>query len=127
MLKLESFYYAVIYLPSILAHAKGIVFLIMAAYLDANLMRYYLAFAVAIISDLLDYTVLGSLPIIGDAIDAMTIPVLYALIGKFSLLGVLEFVPFADLIPSYTIAVALSYMKEKKKRQPPLRRLSTYY
>ena len=92
------------------------------------MLRYYPAFAIAIILDILDYTILGSLPIIGDALDAMTIPVLYALIGKFSLLGVFEFVPFADLIPSYTIAVALSYMKEKKKEaQDALQRPSTYY
>ena len=59
----------------------------------AAVLRYYVAFAIAIISDLLDYTVLGSLPIIGDALDAVTMPILYTLIGKFSLLGVLEFVP----------------------------------
>jgi hypothetical protein len=56
------------------------------------------------------------------------VPVLYALIGKLSLIGVLEFVPFADLVPSYTIAVALSYMKERrKKRQALIGRPRTYY
>ena len=49
------------------------------------MLRYYVAFAVAIVSDLLDYTVVGSLPVIGDVIDAITVPILYTLIGKFSL------------------------------------------
>lgn len=79
------------------------------------MLRYYVAFAVAIVSDLLDYTVVGSLPIVGDIIDAITVPILYALIGKFSLAGAIEFIPFADLIPTYTIAVALAYCKALKK------------
>jgi hypothetical protein len=79
-------------------------------------LRYYVAFAVAIVSDLLDYTAVGSLPIIGDVIDAITLPILYALVGKFSLAGAIEFIPFADLIPTYTIAVALAYRKELKRK-----------
>ena len=84
------------------------------------MLRYYVAFAVAIVSDLLDYTAAGSLPVIGDVIDAITVPILYALIGKFSLFGAIEFIPFADLIPTYTIAVALAYRKELKKSKREL-------
>ncbi|MGI0019412.1 MAG: hypothetical protein ACREAY_02965 [Nitrososphaera sp.] len=84
------------------------------------MLRYYVAFAVAIVSDLLDYTAMGSLPVIGDVIDAITIPILYALIGKFSLFGAVEFIPFADLVPTYTIAVALAYRKELKKGEQEL-------
>ena len=85
-----------------------------------TLLRYYVAFTVAIVSDLLDYNVVGSLPVIGDGVDAVTVLILYALIGKFSLFGAIEFIPFADLIPTYTIAVALAYRKELKKSKREL-------
>ncbi|MER3408014.1 MAG: hypothetical protein C4292_04465 [Nitrososphaera sp.] len=81
------------------------------------MLRYYVAFAVAVISDLLDYTAVGALPVMGDAIDAVTIFVLYALIGKSSIIGVAEFVPFLYLFPTYTIAVAWAYYRAKKKQR----------
>lgn len=59
---------------------------------------------------------MGALPVIDDVIDAATIPALYALMGKFSLAGLFEFVPFADLVPTYAIAVALAYWKKKKRQ-----------
>lgn len=85
--------------------------------------RYYVAFAVAAISDLMDYTPLGALPIIGDAIDAATLPILYRLIGRFSVAGLLEFIPLVDLLPTYTIAVAVAYFRARKKqsRRPAIR------
>jgi hypothetical protein len=81
------------------------------------MLRYYVAFAVAVISDLIDYTAVGALPVIGDAIDAVTIFILYALIGKSSIIGVAEFIPFIDLFPTYTVAVAWAYYRARKKQK----------
>lgn len=81
------------------------------------MLRYFAAFGVAIVADLLDYTAVGALPVIGDALDAVTIPILYALVGKSSILGAVEFVPFLDLFPAYTVAVVWAYYKARKKQR----------
>lgn len=79
---------------------------------------YGLAFTVALINDLLDYLgFLGSIPLIGDLVDGAVSIILWPLLGGLpTLFTLIEFIPFADLIPTYTIVVLISFASESFKR-----------
>lgn len=78
--------------------------------------RWVKAFVVAVISDLLDYSI-GSIPFFGDIIDTGTIAVNYQALGvKPSILSLIELIPGADFLPTYTILTTYAYIRER--RQP---------
>lgn len=65
-------------------------------------MHWAIVLGIAVISDILDYTVAG-LPIIGDVLDLLTVGVLFPFLGKRSAIGFIELVPGADVLPTYTL------------------------
>ncbi len=74
-------------------------------------MKWVYAYAVALLSDLLDYAVffIFDIPIIGDIFDLVAVALLAPVIGKYALIGLFELVPvIGDLAPSHTIAVAMA-------------------
>ena len=69
--------------------------------------------------DILDFTPIGELPVIGDALDAVA---MFwsgrAYPGKASTAGELvEFVPFGDILPSFTASLASAEIAERRKRE----------
>jgi hypothetical protein len=79
-------------------------------------LRHQVAFAFAILSELLDYAAAGSLPVIGDIVEAITVQMLYALIGQFSLFWRNRIHPDAHLY----LAVAFARRRELKKSKGEL-------
>lgn len=78
-------------------------------------LRFATALMFALLLDAADYTI-GWIPIAGDLLDVVGILVLLAFIGKYALLGLIEFVPFiGDFLPAFTTSVVLARMEEKKK------------
>lgn len=77
--------------------------------------RFVLAAIIAVLLDLIDYSI-GWIPVAGDLLDIMGIIILLALIGKYAIISVVEFIPFiGDLLPAFTASVVLARMEEKKK------------
>lgn len=68
-------------------------------------MHWLLLLAIAVISDVLDYFGAG-LPIVGDVLDLLTVGLLFPYIGVPTSIGLIELVPGADFLPTYT-ALAL--------------------
>lgn len=70
------------------------------------------ALIIAVINDLLDLGVIGSVPIVGDAFDGIALVMNFFLIGKWSALGLVEFLPIVvtDVAPTHTIAVLIAFM-----------------
>jgi hypothetical protein len=67
-------------------------------------MRKLLAIFLSLILDAIDF-IGGFIPIAGDFIDLIGIGLLYYLTGDLVMLsGLIELVPFADFIPTFTIA-----------------------
>lgn len=79
-------------------------------------------FILALINDLGDYLIYGSIPILGDFIDILTSLIRWyrkhfrPIKTNNLLLGtatVIEFIPAGDVVPSYALEVLLNYMQEK--------------
>jgi len=71
--------------------------------------KFWMALFIAIILDLVDWGIVGLIPVLGDALDIIGIAILFPFIGVYSLLGVVELIPIlGDLSPSFTVAVILS-------------------
>ena len=84
--------------------------------LVASQPRFGLAFAIAVIADMLDYLVIGAIPIYGDILDLIVMGILFKLIGPLSLAGIIELVPVVgDLVPTYTVAVIGAYVFNKRR------------
>jgi hypothetical protein len=86
--------------------------------------RVWLAYAVAVIVDILQFA-LGPLgwTFADEILDVAAMALTWGLIGFHPLLlptFVLEVVPVADLLPAWTACVAL-VIALRKKQQPPLR------
>ena len=69
--------------------------------------------------DIADFTLIGELPVIGDMLDAVS---MFwsgrAYPGKAAMAGELvEFVPMADILPSFTASLASAEIAERRKRQ----------
>lgn len=75
--------------------------------------RWILSFTIAITSDALDYLALGTIPILGDVLDAITSLALAPLIQWHAAIGLLELVPLVDLAPTWTVAVATAYLRSR--------------
>lgn len=75
----------------------------------AGLLILFIAFA----SDLLDYFIIGSIPILGDIIDVAVWFVIWAWVWLGGLSrppfimfsGLIELIPFGDFIPTFTLLV----------------------
>jgi len=72
--------------------------------------NWALAFLVAGGFDIIDYIIpILSLPIIGDAVDIISIPIMYLLIGNYAFINTAELIPGADVIPTNLIATSIAY------------------
>jgi len=82
-------------------------------YLTWENLRWPYAFFVAFIADALDVLILAvfGLPVVGDAADLITMGLLFPVIGKYVVVGAIEFVPLIDLLPTHTASVFLAYFK----------------
>jgi len=65
-------------------------------------MHWVVLLGIAVVSDLLDYALVGSVPFAGDVLDLLTVGVLFPYVGIESGLGLIELVPGADFLPTYT-------------------------
>jgi len=86
-------------------------------YLTWENLRWPYAFFIAIAADALDlvFAALFGLPIVGDVGDVITVVLLFPAIGKYALVGAIEFVPFIDLLPTHTTSVFMAYFKVFKE------------
>ncbi|MBI1969349.1 hypothetical protein HYS48_01530 [Candidatus Woesearchaeota archaeon] len=84
--------------------------------------RIYAALILAIILDVLDYLGLA-IPVLGDVVDVIANIIFLPLIGKYSLLGWLEVIPFFDIVPTYILEVLYAWYKthEHNKQFQPTR------
>ena len=74
--------------------------------------KFYLALVIAGILDLVDYGLVGLIPVAGDVLDIIGIVLLYPLIGKYALIGAVEFVPIVgDLLPTFIASVIMAKAK----------------
>lgn len=86
--------------------------------------EFIIMFFIAGLNDLADWLVIGSIPIIGDILDLATSGILgiwlffkrggkMGNIGAIGIATIIELIPFGDILPSYTAAVARIYFKER--------------
>ena len=75
-----------------------------------------LALLVAIVLDVLDWAVIGSIPIYGDVFDLIGMGILFRLLGPLGLIGAIELVPVVDVLPMFTISVILAWLYADSKR-----------
>ncbi|MFB6116250.1 MAG: hypothetical protein ABEK10_01950 [Candidatus Nanosalina sp.] len=81
-----------------------------------NSYRWRIAFTAALLNDSLDLIGIGTVPLIGDALDAATSLIIWKLTGEKKVAAALiEFMPGADIIPLYTATVAYAYYKNLEK------------
>ncbi len=98
------------------------------------------AFMVGIFNDLVDLTIIGTIPILGDTLDlatsAILVPFMFSLGGKIriklTLLGLvisgLEFVPFplTEMLSLWTVALIYGYYKAQQRAELAQRGLEKY-
>ncbi len=60
--------------------------------------------------DVLDYILIGSIPIIGDIVDLIGVAYFWRVLGPFSLAGLIELMPAFDILPTYTFLGILAYL-----------------
>lgn len=84
-------------------------------------MHWMLLLGIAVSSDVLDFFGAG-VPIVGDVLDLVTVSVLLPFIGIETSLGLVELVPGADILPTYT-ALALWRILHEYRKQGHLRGL----
>lgn len=77
--------------------------------------RYAVALVFAVVLDIADFIV-GWIPIAGDALDLVGIIIIFLFVGKAALLGAVEFIPFADFLPMFTLAVLLAVREARKQK-----------
>lgn len=78
-----------------------------------NNYRWRIAFTAAILNDSLDLVGIGTVPILGDVLDAATSLLIWKLTGKKKAAATLiEFIPGADILPFYTATVAYAYYRD---------------
>lgn len=78
--------------------------------------RFLLALGIAVIADIADIIFLAWLPIVGDILDVMALALLFLLIGKAAVIGLVELVPFADFLPMHSVAVIMSRKTPFRKK-----------
>ena len=78
-----------------------------------------MAWITGIADDLLDFTPIGELPVIGDMADSIAMFwTARAYPGKGAAGGELvEFVPMADILPSFTASLASAEIAERRKKE----------
>lgn len=69
-------------------------------------MHWAILLGIAVVSDLLDYALVGSIPFAGDILDLLTVSILFPYVGIESSVGLIELVPGADFLPTYTALAA---------------------
>lgn len=75
------------------------------------------AIIAALIFDVLDYAVIGAIPVYGDVADLVATGILYKFIGAAAIVGLVELIPFAgDFIPTYTLIVILAWLYKGSNR-----------
>lgn len=72
---------------------------------------------IALISDAIDYLipVFGFLPLIGDALDLVTMWLNYRYIGWYASVGAVEWIPLMDILPAHTGAVLAWWITTGRK------------
>lgn len=74
--------------------------------------KWYIGLCVAILNDANDIIGFGSVPVIGDILDAVTSAYLWPLLNnKERALTFMEFIPYADYLPTYTAVLLWSWDK----------------
>lgn len=77
--------------------------------------KWKAAFGVAALNDALDFTPVGSTPIVGNALDLATNIALWPVLRtRRSLITAVEYVPGMDLLPVYTGTVYYAYQKKNQ-------------
>jgi len=78
--------------------------------------KWILAFSIAALSDLIDY-VGGFIPVMGDIVDVITLPILFFILQEpLVLAGAIELIPGVDFVPTWIGVVAFSYIKKKRDK-----------
>ena len=118
--------------------AAPIVAKMMKAIDDKNLWVWPFAIGLAILNDFLDILVIGSIPIIGDAVDILTGFILFMFLFNIGghvrikvrvaifLANFLELIPLVDFIPVWTISIFYAWYivnKRGRKAEQDLKKL----
>ncbi len=75
-------------------------------------MHWAILLGIAVVSDLIDYAGIGAVPGIGDILDLLTVGILFPYVGIESGIGLIELVPGADFLPTYTALARWTIWKE---------------
>ena len=99
----------------------------MKAIEDKNLWVWPFAIGLALLNDFLDVLVVGSIPIIGDAVDVLTGFILFMFLLNIGgnirikvrvaiiLANFFELIPFVDFIPVWTISILYAWHITNKR------------
>lgn len=59
----------------------------------------------AFVLDLIDWAVVGMVPVLGGALDVLGVLMLYPFIGLYAALGLAELIPLVDVLPTFMASV----------------------
>jgi len=65
--------------------------------------------------DILDYLLVGFIPILGDIVDLIGVAYFWRALGPVSLAGLVELLPGLDILPTYTALGVLAYTGAVRK------------
>lgn len=78
-------------------------------------MHWAVLLGIAVVSDILDYFGAG-IPLVGDILDVITVGILFPYIGIETSIGLVELVPGADFLPTYTALALWTIWKQYNQR-----------
>ncbi|MEM1944083.1 MAG: hypothetical protein QXJ55_08105 [Candidatus Caldarchaeum sp.] len=67
-----------------------------------------------VLLDLFDWLLIGSVPVLGDAVDLIGVAYFWRQLGPAALAGLLELVPLLDGLPTFTALGVLTYLREDR-------------
>jgi len=66
---------------------------------------------VGLLLDSVDWLGFGAIPVIGDIIDLVGVAYFWRVLGPIALAGLIELIPVADILPTYTALGVYAYMR----------------
>ena len=77
---------------------------------------HFFHIAVGVAFDIIDFLGIGLIPIVGDVIDVAAALYFYKFVGVVGLAGLVELIPFVDILPTFTAIGIYAAIKEKRRR-----------
>lgn len=80
------------------------------------MMRRWRYILIGFLFDLPDFLGFGLIPGLGDVFDLIGVAYFYSIIGKESLLGLIEIFLAADVIPTFTLLGIYATFQDKRRK-----------